>query len=214
MDWEMAPPVERNPADKHRRAAALRSLPPFQLSVPDLTPSRKPRPAVSAPASPQSASAGGPTENDPVAAARARVSQRRYDDGHQHVTSLIGRMRDRRRQLFGRLWIASVILTALSIIALVVEVIQNLNAPQATAEAELATVDAKAVRPSTGRLASRSTRNVVPAEAQTLATDLPESVDGEQPVQPAHYTTDRPGKPQGVWLDGTIDDKDSENANR
>src|SRR5258707_10887128 len=41
-------------------------------------------------------------------------------------------MREKRRRLFGRLWVASIALTALSIVALAVELIQGMQSPVPT----------------------------------------------------------------------------------
>lgn len=149
-----------------------------------------------------------------VATARARIRKQRYDDGHQHVTNMIDRMRDRRRRLFDRLWIASVVLTALSLVALIVEVIQSLNTHQSTAEIAPATSESAPARPVARRSSHHPPRSVVPAGAQVLANELPEPVSGEYPVQSALYTTDGQLRPKGVWLDGTINDNDTDTADR
>ncbi len=70
-----------------------------------------------------------PIARDPIARAQSRLSEKRYQDGHQQVTGLIERMREKRRRLFDRLWIASIALTALSVVALAVELIQGMQSP-------------------------------------------------------------------------------------
>jgi hypothetical protein len=212
MDLELPRPTRQNAADKRRRAAVLRSQTPFLLRLPDVAVPVKPQLSVSTPSVSKSKPASRPTAHNQVASARARISKQRYDDGHQHVTNLIDRMRDRRRRILDRLWIASVVLTALSIVALVVEVIQNLNTAQPAAES--AHSHASPTRPVARRSSPRSPRSVVPAAAQVLANELPEPENGEHPVKSALYTTDRPNRPKGVWLDGTITDNESETASR
>ncbi len=132
---------------------------------------------------------------------------------------MIDRMRDKRRKLFGRLWIASVVLTAMSIIALAVEVIQGLSFTAATAESVPAAGDAGSTRTVARKPSARSSRSVVPAEGQIATSDLSDAATDKNPVKSALYTTDGRGKPKGVWLDGTIndstvDDTDSDKPNR
>lgn len=210
----MAPPDDQNAADKRRRATALRSQPPFQVRLPDLTPPRKPLPAPPAPEVTTSKPQIRPIAHDPVANARARISKKRYDEGHQNVTGLIDRMRDKRRKLFGRLWIASVVLTALSIVALAVEVIQGLSFTAATAESVPANDGAESTHPVARKPAARSSSSVVHAEAQTSGYAQFDAEKGENQVKSALYTTEGAGKPKGVWLDGTINDNDSNTVNR
>lgn len=210
----MAPLADQNSADKRRRATALRSQPPFHVRVPDVSPPRKPRPASQSAAGLQNKPTMRPTAHDPVAKARARLKKKRYDDGHQHVTTMIDRMRDKRRRLFGRLWIASVVLTAMSIIALAVEVIQGLSFTAATAESIPAAGGAETARAVARKPSARSSRSVVPAEGQIATSELSDASTDKNPVKSALYTTDGRGKPKGVWLDGTINDSDSDTSNR
>jgi hypothetical protein len=155
-----------------------------------------------------------PPAYDPVANARERISKKRYDDRHQQVTGMIDRMRDKRRKLFGRLWIASVVLTALSIVALAVEVIQGLSFTAATAETVPAAESTESGHKVVRKAPAQSSQAVVHAEAQSAAYDQTDAAKGENQVKSALYTTDGQGKPKGVWLDGTINDTDSETANR
>jgi hypothetical protein len=214
MDLEMAPTAGSTVADKRRRGAVLRSRQPFHLRLPDVTPSRRPRPAPPAPAVSPAGADIRMAAHDPVATARARISKRRYDTGHRHVTGMIDRLRDRRRRLFGRLWIASVVLTALSIVALVVEVIQNVNAPQTTTESVLTAGDSGHKRTAGHRSKARSAQKIVRTGAQILANELPDLTNGESPVQSALYTTDGSERPKGAWLDSSINDEDSDISNR
>jgi hypothetical protein len=147
---------------------------------------------------------------DPTARARAQLSERRYQNGHQQVTGMIERMRVRRRKLLDRLWVGSIALTALSIVALAVELIQGMQSPIATRVASR--VGSRPVQKAdTSRQVGRKTsappaQPVSTAAAREWSNELPE----DQPVKSALYTTEEGPKPKGVWLDGLITNPDSD----
>jgi hypothetical protein len=128
------------------------------------------------------------------------LSQRRYQVGQQQVTSLIEGLRNSRRKMFDRLWIASIALTALSIVALAVELIQGTPSPNAK-HAAIRDVN-RADRPSSlaKTTAERRLQLVTPAVAREWSSETPQ----EQQVQSAHYTTEDEPKHKGAWLDGWI----------
>ncbi|MBI3861009.1 MAG: hypothetical protein HY290_03855 [Planctomycetia bacterium] len=202
----MARPAE-NKADK-RRASELLAQGPFHLRLPDVSPERKPRKSARAAAGSERKETGP----DPVARAKAQISRKRYDDGQQHVTGMIDRMRDRRRKLFGRLWVVSVVITALSIVALAVELIQDWNFK--AAESVSAPRDPAPSRPLARKSSTRPRRPVTPAGGKVWTTELSDVPPGENPVKSALYTTEGSGKPKGVWLDGIISDDESDDSNR
>src|SRR5262249_50686986 len=115
---EMGMPVEQRPTVSPSRAPTAPSKPRFYLRLPDVLAESKPAATAARPGEP------APVRN-PVASARAKLSEKRFLDGHRQVTSMIEGLRDRRRRMFSRLWNASIVLTALSVVALAIELIQR-----------------------------------------------------------------------------------------
>jgi len=195
-------PVEQRPAASRPGAPVSASKPQIYLRLPDVfaeepllktalhtVPSRRPNPS------------------DSLGEARAKLSEKRFLDGHRQVTSMIEGLRNRRQRLFRHLWYASVTLTALSVVALAVEVVHRmdfLNSIGDTVEtsdphesavpsAARDTADGKAPRAKPG--APRAWSNALPADS-SVESAVYEKVDGT-----LH---------QGAWLQGTIADQDSD----
>jgi len=139
-----------------------------------------------------------------VARARAKLSERKLADRRQDIPTMIAGMRNRRRKLLDRLWIGSIVLTALSVVALGVELLHEL--PVGTPAGESATSDVD--NPHSGEIArGRNTRTIQPVSgvaARAWSNELP----AEIAVKTAHYTTDGTGGPAGALLNGTITDSD------
>jgi hypothetical protein len=212
MDLEMVTPARPKIDNQRRRGAALLARLPLQLQLPDLSPPQEPRSQPDGVAgsitagSPASTPAGESGQADSVATARTEISQRRYEDGHRQVTRLIDRMRDRRRRWFDRLWVASIVLTTMSIGALVFELYQNLSEPQSAVETAATHDGARPANLKSRKSAERSGKEVVPANSEDPADEMVETADGEKPVNSAMYTTTESGEPQGAWLTGKIND--------
>ena len=227
-------PLEKRPVQNHRGAPVAVPRRPFHLRLPDVFADQIPRATPSSELrSPRKASA-----YDPTARAKAQLSEKRYQDGHQQVTSLIDRLREKRRRLFDRLWVASIALTALSIVALAVELIQSMQTP---VPVRVATVPFKkndtgkndtgkndtgkndtgkndtgkkkdAPRQIARKTSTSPGQPVSPVAAREWSNELPD----DQPVKSALYTTEEGPKPKGVWLDGLVanPDPDSERPTR
>ena len=71
--------------------------------------------------------ANSPPVHDAVASARAKLSEKRFAEGHQQMAQMIATLRHRRQRFFRGLWSASVLLTALSVVALAVELLQRMD---------------------------------------------------------------------------------------
>ena len=164
-----------------------------------LSPHRERRP-------PRQAVAGNPTAKAPAQSARARLSEKRYQDGHQQVTGMIERMRERRRKLLGRLWVASIALTAFSIVALAIELIQGIHSPIATRAAISKGAKADASPNLARKTSTSAARPVSPVAAREWSNESPD----DQPVKSALYTTEDGPHSKGAWLDGLITDPDSD----
>lgn len=226
-------PVEKRTARTNRLAPVALPRRPFHLRLPDLFADEKPRatpgperqpprPAVvndptararsqltdrQLPVARSNTAQSNNTRSNGVQSAKSRLSQKRFQEGQQHVAGMIERMREKRRKLFDRLWIASIALTALSVLALAVELIQGVQSP----------VPTRITHPSAKRTAAprqlvkkASDSPVPPVSAAAARTEANERQD-DQPVTSALYTTeeDRP-QPPNVWLDGPIANPDSE----
>ena len=204
-------PLEKRPAQTHRGSPAAVSRRPFHLRLPDVFADQKPRAAPVPERPPRPVVA-----NDPTAKAHAQLtssqltssqlSEKRYQDGHQQVTGMIDRLRTRRRKLLGRLWVASIALTALSIMALAVELIPGMQSPIATRTAIPKVDKADTPRQLARKTSVPSARPVSPAVAREWSNERPD----DQPVKSALYTTEDGPQRKGAWLDGLITDPDSD----
>jgi len=139
------------------------------------------------------------------------LNEKRILEGQRQVTSMIAGLRDRRRKLFGRLWAASILLTALSVVALAVELVQRMDFlnsigdtvqidEQKTAEIPRGTPPtAPAEKPGRKSGAPREWSNQLPAEGPNSGK-----------VQSAAYESSRAGSEKGAWLSGTISDNETD----
>jgi len=191
----------RRGSQDHARPANVR--PQIHLCIPDLSGDEKSLAAGLRSKSPQQSA----PPRDPIDAARAKLSEKRYREGHQHVTDMIEELREKRRRLFKRLWAGSIALTALSVVALAVELIHRaefLNPLSDTVQTD----DQPATSP------SRRTHGGVARRPALKKTPVPRqwsnALPTETPVQSAVYeTTGRAGQ-EGAWLDGKIAETDTE----
>ena len=215
MPWirlEIEMPLEKRPAQIHQRAPVAAPRRPFHLRLPDVLADQKPQATSSPEVRPPRKAAA----YDPTARVKAQLSEKRYQDGHQQVTGLIERLREKRRRLFDRLWIASIALTALSIVALAVELIQGMQSPVPTRIAARGSKRSGAADTNETGKKNDALRHVVrktyesperpvsTAAAREWSNEMPD----DQPVKSALYTTDEGPKPKGVWLDGLIANPD------
>src|ERR1700730_15795628 len=118
---ELGMHVEKRPAGPRADRPAANAKPQFHLCIPDVSGEE----TLRLPGALEKSLRLSPAPRNPIDAARAKLIEKRYREGHQHVTEMIEGLRDRRRRLFKRLWTASVVLTALSVVALAVEVIHK-----------------------------------------------------------------------------------------
>jgi hypothetical protein len=186
-------PVEPRPAGSRRGAPAASSRLQFHLRLPDVFAEQK-RTAPQAIA----ARPPGPAPGyDAIAAARAKLSEKRFLDGHKQVTSMIDHLRHRRQRLFRRLWAASVLLTALSVVALAVELVQRMDVLNPIGDAVL-TEDQNSSAP------ARSRRETTPARKPAAKSGAPREWSNQLPednsVQSAIYETAGPNDRAAAWL--------------
>jgi hypothetical protein len=133
------------------------------------------------------------------------LSEKRFLDGHKQVTSMIEALRSRRRRLFRHLWYASVTLTALSVVALAVELLHKmdfLNSIGDTVETNVPHESAApgAARDTAGGKAPRAKSGAPRAWSNALPAD--------SPVESAVYDKIDHADREGAWLQGTIADQD------
>jgi hypothetical protein len=199
---ELGMHVEKRPAGPRAARPAANAKPKFHLCIPDV--SGDERLSVAAP--PEKPLPAPVALRNPIEAARNKLSEKRYRDGHQHVTDMIEGLRDKRRRLFKRLWTSSVVLTALSVVALAVELIHKADFSSLGDTVE---TNGRAAIDSSRHARSSATRPAPltkPAAPQQWSNELP----AEPSVQSAVYeTTGRVGQ-EGAWLEGKIADTETE----
>jgi hypothetical protein len=195
--------VDYRPTDT-RRGLATAPKPRFYLRLPDVSaasrpaapPALAPQPAPSAPI------------HDALTAARAKLSEKRFLEGHRQVTSLIEDFRNRRRQLFQRLWAASIVLTALSVVALAVELVQRTNLLKSLGDSAQ-NEELSAPRP------LEKVHEATPLKTTPAKSGAPREWSNQLPaeegmVESAIYETSQQYRDNGVWLKGTITDNETE----
>jgi hypothetical protein len=197
-------PVEQRSGAGRRTAPEAASQAPFHLRIPDVY-------AEQASAGPAARTIVPAPPRDPIAEARARLNEKRILDGRRQVTSLIAGARDRRRKLFGRLWAASILLTALSVMALAVELVQRmdfLNSMGDTVQID----DQKVSESARGKsprapVAEPGPKSEAPRE---WSNQLPVEGPDSRPVQSAAYESARTGRDKAAWLSGAINDQETD----
>jgi hypothetical protein len=192
-------PVEHRPLAGRRETPAALLKPPFHLRIPDVF-------AEQASIAPQARPAAAGPPPDAIAEARAKLSEERILDGHRQVTSLIAGARDQRRRLFGRLWAASILLTALSIVALAVELVQRIDFWKPVGDTVQIDVGKVTENP---RSAPGTAQTAKPEPKPGAPREWSNQLPQQGAVKSAVYETGRAGKKEGAWLPGTI----SENEN-
>jgi hypothetical protein len=149
--------------------------------------------------------------HDAIGAARAKLSEKRFLEGHRQVTGMIEDLRNRRRRLFKRLWVASIVLTALSVVALAVELVQRTEVLKSFGDSAQ-TEDHAAPKP-LQKVHEATPLKTTPAKSgapREWSNQLPE--DGT--VESAIYETSQKNRDNGAWLGGTITDNESESPRR
>jgi len=195
-------PVDHRPTDR-RRGPATAPKPRFYLRLPDVSaasrpaapPALAPQPAPSVPV------------HDAITAARAKLSEKRFLEGHRQVTGLIEDFRNRRRRLFQRLWAASIVLTALSVVALAVELVQQGDLLKSFGDS--AQGEDHSVPRILPKVHEATPLKATPAKSGTRrewSNQLPQ----EGTVESAIYETPQQYRDNGVWLKGTITDNETE----
>jgi len=138
---------------------------------------------------------------------------------------MIEGLRDKRQRLFRRLWTASVLLTAISVVALAVELLQKTDILKSFTDSdskEESTLMGRARKPR-----SKGEPNSLPTKLDSshvwsngLPTKIPTEVPAEAPVI-EHVVSEKAvieqighAERQGVWLPGTITENDSEGPAR
>jgi len=194
-------PVEKRPASNFRDGPVRVSSPSIHLCIPDLT-------ADEDVSQDQPAAVRRPREStlDPISLARSKISEKRFRDGHQQVTSMIEDLRDRRRRRFRLLWTASIALTACSIVALGFGLFQTTNKGEGES---IRSNDSRA------RARTRKNRSMAERDAATLSRPIPgdlKLLPTREPVRPALYETPTPAEDSGAWFEGTIADGESDQS--
>lgn len=198
--------VESRTPGGARATPAAPSRPPFYLRLPDVSAAQSagqlqaeaPRHGVH------------PAAHDAVAAARAKLSERRFDEGRQQMARMIDGLRNRRQRLFRGLWSASILLTALSIVALAVELLQRMDIFNSVGDA------AYTENPQSNEPARRR-RETSPAKKLAEKAGAPREWSNQLPddsVRSAVYETTEARDRSGAWLPGTITDNDSDKPRR
>src|SRR5262245_53483890 len=203
---EMGMPVQHRPTDS-RRGAGKAPKPRFNLRLPDV--SAAPVPVV-APATEAGPAPSAPVR-DAIGVARAKLSEKRFLEGHRQVTGMIEDLRNRRRRLFKRLWAASILLTALSVVALTVELLQRTDLWKSFGESAQ-TEDHSAPRP-LPKVHEATPLKAIPPKSgapREWSNQLPE----EGTVESAIFETSQQYRDNGVWLKGTITDNETESQRR
>src|SRR5262249_22597793 len=142
-----------------------------------------------------------------ITAARAKLSEKRFLEGHRQVTGLIEDFRNRRRRLFQRLWAASIVLTALSVVALAVELVRHTNLFKSLGDS--AQNGERSSPPPLKKVHEATPLKTTPAKTgvpREWSNQLPE----EGTVESAIYETSQQYRDNGVWLKGTITDNETE----
>lgn len=198
-------PIEQRPAGLRPGARPAASKPQFRLRLPDVSVDSQPV-ETSHPVDPPEIAAA---PRDPIAAARAKLSEKRFLDGHRQITNMIEKLRDKRRRLFRALWAASVGLTALSVIALAVEFVHRMDFLNSIGDT--IQTDEPSESPRTGRgRAPRKSPRPLPREQAAAPRDRADSLRRGNRVEPVVYETSGRADQGGVWLPGTITDSDSD----
>ncbi len=193
-------PVEHRPTASRPGTPAAMLKPPFHLRIPDVS-------AEPASAAPQARPAAATLPRDPIAEARSKLSEKRILESQRQVSSLIAGARDRRRRLFGRLWAASILLTALSIVALAVELVQRMDFLNPVGDTvQIDNQKATEGPRGTPATATSGKPEAKPAAPREWSNQLPQ----KGAVESAVYETDRSGRKEGAWLPGTISDNETD----
>jgi hypothetical protein len=237
VDQPRAPTRGAVPAAAAKPAAV--SIPQFRLCLPDVSiesPMRRsaahenpksPAPLADKPPAPSSPIGDSrqrpspPRDAGTAAPTRLSDSEKRYAAGQREVAGMIEELRGKRQRLFRRLWFASVLLTAASVVALGVELLQRTDllhyfgGSDSTAEPSVVgksrkvrSVDAGKSQPDKSD-APRVWSNGLPGEDPEKSSGV-EHVGGEKSVSEQIGHSER----SGVWLPGTITDIDSEKPDR
>ncbi len=195
--------VEQRTSGGRRGAHDTTQEPRILLRLPDVAP-----PSKAAPARPNEPRKRAVPKTEDLADARTKLSERRFREGHQQVTEMIEKLRDRRRRLFKRLWAASVGLTALSVVALAVELVHQMEYPNSmdeTVPTSEQPVARRKVPPDITASKSSRPKSAAPRE-------WPNSLPVQSPVQSAIYETAGQAKGAGARLGGSILDDESDRS--
>ena len=184
-------PVEKRPAVGIRGGPGETARPPIHLCIPDLS-AEEGAPESKGP----NGRRGRIAIHDPIAAARSRLSEKRFRDGHQQVTTMIEDLRERRRRQFRRFWLASMVLTAGSAVVLAFGLLRG-NGGDAGAKSQ------------PGKGSRRAGRHET---TQPQAIDAQANLRSERdPIQPVAYEAPA-SDDAGVWLEGTIAEGESDES--
>ncbi len=198
---------EPRPAGRRQGAPVAASRLQFHLRLPDVSAD----PKRTAPHTNPMYSANVAPAHDAIAVARAKLSEKRFLDGHKQVTGMIEDLRHRRQRLFRRLWAASVFLTALSVVALGVELVQRTDILNPIGDAVVAE-EQKSAEP------ARSRRETAPLSKPAVKAGAPREWSNQLPeeksVQSAAYETAGPNDRAAAWLPGTITENENDKPRR
>jgi hypothetical protein len=194
--------VEQRSGAGRRVAPAAAPQPPFHLRIPDVY-------AEQVPVAPAARTVVPAPPRDPIVEARAILNEKRILEGHRQVTSLIAGARDQRRKFFGRLWAASILLTALSVVALAVELVQRMDFLNSMGDTmqidEQKTTASPRGKPRGAPVAEPGPKSGAPRE---WSNQLPAEGPNPGTVQSAGYEAARTGREKAAWLSGTISDNE------
>ena len=202
-------PVERHPAGSRRGEPAVTAKPQFHVRLPDVFAGDMPvgnQPGERLrTASPRIPPRGGARSADPITAARAALSEKRFSDGQRHVETMIDKLLAKRRRMHNALWIAALALTCVSMTALTASLLNHRDSQTTDRKAAEVAGD----EPTDGErpIAARRPRA---APASAAPREWVNRLPPEGPVESAVYhTVSKPDQGRPAF-DGTIlDDDDS-----
>ncbi len=126
---------------------------------------------------------------------------------------MIDKLRNRRQRLISTLWVASVALTALSVIVLAVELVHKSNYLNSAGDTIQTDEQIEAPRKKNAALPRPGRRMNAALRAVHLPQEWTNSLPADKPVQTASYETAGHAGHEGAWLGGTITDSDSDRTN-
>jgi hypothetical protein len=153
------------------------------------------------------------SEVRPLVSENSSDKEKRYAAGQREVTGMIEELRGKRQRVFRRLWVATVLLTAASAVALGVELLQKadlwsyLGGSEPSVVGKPGTPDGLQAGQSAGDKsdAPRVWSNGLPGDLREIPAGAEQTGGVKPTIEQISYS-----ERTGVWLPGTITDADSD----